>query len=171
MGELKQITIAEIISVALGLLAGTLLLLIKEEVDLVPGLFVILPGLLQMRGSVTTIVSSRISSALHLGTLTRKELRDNILFSLLLSLVSSITVGLVGTGFVYYFAGSLTIKLLLIALFVGVLSSLADVLLVVYPEVLLFRKGIDPDNVMGPYISSIDDFVTLGLIMVMLWIL
>ena len=49
----KEIFTAEFISVTGGLIAGSLLVFQVDKLLLLPGLFILIPGFLEMRGSIT----------------------------------------------------------------------------------------------------------------------
>ena len=65
----------------------------------IPGLLIVIPGIIAMRGNISTALGSRLGSAYHLGVINtdnlfNKELKENITASLLLSLIMSFIIGI-----------------------------------------------------------------------------
>lgn len=164
--DFKEISAGQFLSITGGLIAGILLAYLKEELLLVPGLLVLIPGFLEMRGSISGSLSSRLSSALHIGHITPKTentpfLRENILAAFTLSLTTSIMLGLVSISATYIYFGVFYAKLILIALIAAIISNIILIPSTVYLCFWLFRKGHDPDNVMGPYVTTMGDVVSM----------
>ncbi len=67
--KFKEILFSQIISIIGGLIAGTFLAVHTDQLLLVPGLFILLPGFLEMRGSISGTLSARLSSGLFLGVI------------------------------------------------------------------------------------------------------
>ena len=59
-----------------GVIAGMILHDMENELDLMPGIFILLPAILGMRGNISGALGSRLGSALHLG-LIEPELKWN----------------------------------------------------------------------------------------------
>ena len=66
MNNLKEMFASEFVSVTGGVAAGTLLAFYTDKLQLIPGLFILMPGFLAMRGSIAASLAARISAALHL---------------------------------------------------------------------------------------------------------
>src|SRR3989344_1108100 len=64
--EFNEIFAAEIISISGGLLAGTLLATFLDKILLIPGLLILLPGFLEMRGNISGSLAARLGTALDL---------------------------------------------------------------------------------------------------------
>ncbi|MFX1475080.1 MAG: magnesium transporter, partial [Promethearchaeota archaeon] len=85
------------------LLAGGLLQNIECFYAILPGLVVLVPGLMQLRGNISTSLAQRLGSATHLGLISWKQgfntpLRSNIKASLVLVTVMSFLLGLGAWG-------------------------------------------------------------------------
>jgi len=171
--DLSQIFLSEFISVSGGLLAGLILASSMENIESVVGLLVILPGFMGMRGNIGGTLSARLGSALHLGTLKPKLkfsriLSDNIIASLLTSGVLGLFLGFVAFLFTLIAFGINDFRIVPIAFFASIISAFISVPIAVVTEFFLFRRGFDPDNIMGPYITTLGDVVsTLSLLAVM----
>ena len=166
-GDFREILSAEIISVVGGLLAGTLLAFYTNRIELIPGLFILLPGFLEMMGNINGSLSARLSSGLIIGAVkpdfrSRRILRGNILASVLLSIFLSFILGSVAFIAIYAFFGILAYKIILIALAAGVLANMIQIPLTIGAVFWLFRHDHDPNNIMGPYITTTGDIISVA---------
>lgn len=133
-----------------------------------PGLIVLVPPLIGLRGNINTSMGARLASAMHLGVvdpeaLWDREVAENLGGSLALSATMPALAGVLA------WAASLLIGLevmalsrfVLVASLAGLASGvlLAGVTLVIL--VVAHRYGIDPDNVTGPALATVGDVVTL----------
>ncbi len=161
---------AEIISVTGGLVAGFLLAFSINKLELVPGLFILLPGFLEMRGNISGTLSGRLSSGLFVGALRprfekNKILHGNIIASMVLVIAVSLVLGTVAflaSSYIFHVADA---RIILIALIAGVLSNVIEVPLTIAATFWLFRRGHDPNNIMGPYVTTTGDIISLVALM------
>src|SRR3989338_11706985 len=65
--DFKEITVTQFVSLTGGLMAGTILSTFSNNLLIVPGLFVLYPGFLALKGEIHGSLSARLSSALHIG--------------------------------------------------------------------------------------------------------
>src|SRR3989344_6052583 len=68
-GDFREMLAVEIISVTGGLLAGVALASMTDQISLIPGLFILIPGFLEMRGALSGMMSARLSSGLFLNVM------------------------------------------------------------------------------------------------------
>lgn len=174
--DLKEILIAEVISITGGIFAGSLLAYQTQKIALVPGLFIILPGFLGMRGNIGGSLSARLSSKLHLGKITpsfknNKILKENILASFILGISVSFILGILA------FLSNLIIfnqffpKIILISLLANLLSQLIIIPVTALTCIFLFKNGFDPDNIMPPFISTLGDFISVFSLILSIWVI
>ncbi|WP_406670003.1 magnesium transporter [Methanolobus sp. ZRKC4] len=155
-----------------GVAAGIILSGMTDELQMIPGLIVIAPAVLGMRGNVSSTLGSRLGSAIHMGLITKiernPELINNVSGSLLLSLTMSFILGIVGhlitVGLGLQSAGAFTLTL--IAVLAGVSSGLILAFVAVLLALGMFRFGFDPDNVVTPAIATIGDIVSMIMIFI-----
>lgn len=158
----------ELLATVGGVIAGIILSGMTNELEMIPGLIVIYPGVLGLRGNVSSTLGSRLGSAIHMGLITdidrnNPELVNNISGSLLLGFIMAIILGVLGhfVTLALGFESAGVIKLVLIcaisALTSGVILSFVAVLLAIGT----FRYGFDPDNVVTPSIATIGDIVSM----------
>ena len=164
--EVREILSAEFISVSGAVVAGIVLVSMVDKLYLVPGLFILLPGFLEMRGSISGSLASRLSSGLFLGALkpkirNTKVLRGNVVASIIIALVTSIVLGLVAYAVGYYIFGIASMKIIYIAVIASLLSNAIQIPLTIFTTFWFFRKGHDPNNVMGPYTTTAGDIISV----------
>jgi mgtE-like transporter len=174
--SLREIFTSQIVSVTGGLIAGTILAMYTDKVLLIPGMFLILPGLLEMRGNISGTFASRLSSGLFLGIIkpnkyNTKLLRGNLLASFLLAIFVSLALGLLAFLFNYFVFHTLTYNVILLALIAGVIANTIEIPLTLFTTFYLFKKGHDPNNIMGPFVTSTGDVTTVLSILIALVII
>ncbi len=163
----KEVLPFELLATVGGVVAGLILSGMTEELQVIPGLLVITPAVLGMRGNISSTLGSRLGSAIHMGLITKiernPELLNNIGGSLLLSLLLSFVLGLLGHFMTIALglesAGALTLTL--IAVMAGLSSGLILSVIATFFAIGMFRFGFDPDNVVTPSIATIGDIVSM----------
>ncbi|MBI2076544.1 MAG: magnesium transporter [Candidatus Aenigmarchaeota archaeon] len=164
--DIKEILPVEIISITGGLLAGTMLTFAAGEIYLIPGFLILLPGFLEMRGNISGSLSARLSAGLFLGAVKPKFaggkiLKGNIVASFALVVFLSLFLGMIAYAASSYFFGVAEIKIILIALIAGILSNVVEIPLTIMATFWLFRHGYDPNNIMGPYVTTTGDIISI----------
>jgi mgtE-like transporter len=157
------------------LLAGILLELRSETLITLPILLVFIPPINNLGGSFGSILTSRISTALSLGDMEprfvrNENLEENIVGIIIVGLISSIYLGLV-VYIVGYFTGIQPFPVTTSILF-GILSGLMLTTPIVGVSVAVafisWNRGVDPDNVSTPIITAIADALGISCVMVIM---
>jgi len=148
-----------------GLLAGVVLGGMQAELRAVPGLLVLVPALLATRGNVYGSLGARLSTGLHQGLveprvdLGNRRLRGAMAAALanglLASAVAAVAVFLILTALGDTVAPVTT--LVAISLVAGVLSGVALTGVVVVVVFAGYRRGRDPDTLVGPVVTTTGD--------------
>ena len=164
--DMKEMLSSELISVTGGLIAGFMLASATNQLELIPGILILLPGFLEMRGSISGALSARLSAGLFLGKLkpkleNSKILKSNILACFAQVLIVSFVLGIVAFLAVDIFFGISNMKIIYIAILAGILSNLIEIPLTTIATFWLFRHGHDPNNIMGPYVTTTGDLVSI----------
>jgi len=153
-----------------GLLTGTLLVLYFDVFSIreAPWALILFPGILSVRGAIGGIFSGHLSTGLHLGTVRASYTKNTKNFRILLrgvitlALISGITVG-IGTSIFGVFLWRATvldfIKLLAVILATMALSVVFISPMTIAFSVLSFRRGLDPDVIVYPMISTVADII------------
>lgn len=174
--DLKEILLAESISIAGGIFAGTLLAYQTEKISLLPGLFILLPGFLEMKGNISGSLSARLSSALHLGTLepaikNNQILKENVMAAFILNFIVSFILGVLAFLFTLILFKQNSLEIILVSLIAAFFSSLVIIPVTVVSCFVLYKKGFDPDNIMSPLVSTLGDFVSVASLLFTIWII
>ena len=165
---IKEGTIALFICALSGLFAGIILGNMTYFLEAFPGLMVLIPGAIDMRGNIFGALGSRLGSNLHIGTLSpefkrSKILSENILSSLILTVVLSVFLAFLAKGFciLFNFESISLVDFTLISIFAGLISSIILLPLTMFIAMKSFENGWDPDNITTPIIAAFGDLVTL----------
>ena len=151
------------------LLAGVLLLDINKYFVLLPGLLVIVPGLMESRGSVVSNVATRLGTSVHLGLVSwdlgiNDEVMVNIIATIILNMILS---------FVLAFFGWIMLNILgiphisflglfFIAIFMALTIGMILLGITILVVLVAHRLGIDPDNVTIPIVATLGDVLTIS---------
>ncbi|WP_136717143.1 magnesium transporter [Halorientalis salina] len=152
-------------SVVGGLLAGVVLGGMRGEFRAVPGLLVLVPALLATRGNVYGSLGARIATALHQGLIEPRvrtgddrlqravaaAIANGLLASTFAAVVAFLVLTLIGSG------PAPIATLVAIALLAGLLSGIALSLTVVLVVFAGYRRGYNPDTLVGPIVTTAGD--------------
>ncbi len=153
------------------LLAGITLGSMTNTLSQLPGLMILIPPAIGMRGNIFGALGSRLGTAMHVGTFElslRKGtiLRENLESSLLLTMLMSFLMGFLAKS-ISDLLGINSISLadfVFISVVGGVLSGLVLVLINTLVAVVGFRRNWDIDNFSAPIITAAGDIVTLPML-------
>lgn len=152
-------------SVVGGLLAGVVLSGMRAELRAVPGLLVLVPALLATRGNVYGSLGARVATGLHQGLVEPRvrgadpRLRRAVAGALATGLVVSALAAVLAVGVLTALgrpAAPLS-TLVAIALLAGVLSGVTLATVVVVAVVVGYRRGYNPDTLVGPLVTTAGD--------------
>ncbi|WP_276273093.1 magnesium transporter [Haloarcula litorea] len=150
-----------------GLFAGVVLGGMDAELARVAGLLVLVPALLATRGNVYGSLGARLGSALHQGLVEPRfspadervnaavaaALANGVLVSGLAAVLTVALLGALGRP-----AAPLW-TLLAIALLAGLVSGLLLAVAVVAVVFVGYRRGLNPDTLAGPVVTTTGDVV------------
>src|SRR3989338_6954427 len=159
--KLRYSVFSLVISGVTSVLAGIFLSKSEALILAVPGLLVLLPAALDIRGCIFGTLSSRLGSAFHIGTLKsfdlkNKVLRVNVFASFSLSVVLSVYLGIISKILTYLF-GLPAIpleELVSISLIAGLLSGVLLTVASIWISFLAYKRNWDTDNVTSPLVTS-----------------
>ncbi|MHA1510043.1 MAG: magnesium transporter, partial [Promethearchaeota archaeon] len=155
----KESVIVVLISSVVGLFSGTLLSNNERVLSSFPIILLVLPSLNSLIGDISTVLVSRLTSHLYIGTLSpRIQVSDRLkqdfyglFITILLSLAALISLG--------YILGSVTgiqivNPLLIISIFIITILILFGLMFVFLfmGSILIFREGKDPNNFLIPMV-------------------
>lgn len=146
--------------IALGSITGTL-----QEL---PGLMILLPAAIGMRGNIFGALGSRLGTSIHAGLyepkLTRGGiLHQNVYAATVLTLSVSLLLGVLAKTFSVAFGVSSisVVDFVVISILGGVLSSLVVGAFTVLLSIQAHRHGWDMDSVSSPLVTAAGDLVTI----------
>ncbi|MFW5912728.1 MAG: magnesium transporter [Candidatus Hadarchaeota archaeon] len=149
--------------------AGSFLGSIEENLA-GPGIIIMVPPLLDLRGNIGGAMASRLGTGLHGGIIDSEkiwnpEVTNNLGASSFLTLFTATAVGFMAFGVsvltgISTFSLHLLGKLVSIAVIASLLSNIGLMFLTIFISIFSFRRGWDPDNVTAPIIATIGDFLT-----------
>lgn len=152
-----------------GLVAGLTFGAITGTLEELPGLLVLVPAAIGMRGNIFGALGSRLGTSIHTGTFRLSWRSDtvvgqNLLAASALTLAISAVIAVLAKAFSSAFGVSETISLadfFVISIVGGVLSSIVVLAFTVGVAALCVRRDWDMDNVAAPLVTAAGDMVTL----------
>ncbi|MDK2989789.1 MAG: mgtE-like transporter [Methanoculleus sp.] len=162
---------ALLVSAAAASVAGIYLGSVSEVLGLIPGLMVLLPSIIDMRGNIAGVFASRLSSAMHLGEFSidfeeGSVLGDNIRASFAITILIALVLGTSA------YVGSLLFglpvvgitDLVLISVISGVVSGLVVMGITLVIVLASYRYDLDLDMIGAPTVTTSGDLVTLPIL-------
>ena len=148
------------------LLAGITIQNRFESLLKYPALLVMVPAFLEDSGSLGSILSARVSTKLHLGTLGEtgaswRAATDDVMLVYLYAIPVFVFLGLTSTvvANVLNKASPGIVDMLGVSVIAGFLATTAAVIVGFYSAVATYRFGLDPDNHGIPIVTSSLDFL------------
>lgn len=155
-----------LVSLVAGLFAGTVLgsQTMREGIESVPGILVLLPAFLATRGGVYGSLGARLSSALHQGVVEPRfdagdrRLRNAVVASFVNGMVVSVFIAVIAFAVLLVMgqSGSL-LQLVGVMVVAGLLSAILMLSVMISVLFAGYRRGLDPDNLIGPVVTTLGD--------------
>jgi mgtE-like transporter len=154
------------------LIAGLILANGELQLEQVPGLLLLVPAILSLRGNISSALGSRFGSYMHMGlveselkvsTFKKPIVKENFYASMALNLIMSFALG-VFAYFIAILVGITTASIFVltfIAVVAGFISGFFLVFLTIFLAIFTSSKGMDPDNVLTPTVATIGDIFTV----------
>lgn len=175
---IKESLIALLICAIGDLCAGVILGKMTFFLETFPGLLVIIPGAIGMRGNIFGSFASRLSTNLHIGIISPKfefseQVNYNIFSSFVLTLVLSLFLAIIAKVLCLLLRQPSMdlIDFILISVIAGVISNLIMLPITMFVSFKSFEHGWDPDNITSPIIAAFGDLFTLPAIIASVFIL
>jgi mgtE-like transporter len=170
LGKIKESSTSLVFNLG-GIISGTLLTIYLGVFSLTKWAFIVFPGIMSVRGVIGGQLTGKMTSGLHVGSI-RPSLRNNTeqFYSLIIEIIflgflSTILLTLFN-GLAYSFIYGFNIFSFL-EIFITIQGTMAISLVVVPPitisiAVITFKRGLDPDKMTYPIISSVADITVAG---------
>lgn len=169
----KEGLIALLICALGDLVAGIILGKMTFFLKMFPGLLVLIPGAIGMRGNIFGSFASRLSTNLHIGIISPKfelsdDLNHNIFASFVLTLFLSLFLAIVAKGLclLFNFESISIFDFVIISVLAGIISNIIMLPITMFISFKSFKHGWDPDNVTTPIIAAFGDLFTLPAIII-----
>ena len=166
---LRQGIVALALSTCAGFVAGLVLGSITGTLEKLPGLLVLIPAAVGMRGTIFGAMGARLGTGVAAGlfepTLRRGSLlSNNVVVGILSALLTSFYLAALAKLVASAFGEEAVISfwdLVTISVIGGVLASSITLVVTIGIAVLSFHRGWDLDAVSTPMVTAIGDMVTL----------
>ena len=165
----RQRFVALTVGVIVASSGGLVLAASESTLSQLPGLLLLLPGAIALRGNIFGSMGSRLGTAAHMGTFglsyrVDSVLIQNLLASGSLSIISSLILAVLAKGTASAFGLSPAMSLadfIVISVLGGVLSSIALAAVTVVLSVSSVKHEWDLDNVVAPLVTTTGDLLTV----------
>ncbi len=159
---------ALLISTVTASTAGMYLGSSSNLLERIPGLMVLLPPSIDMRGNISGVLASRLSSSMHLGEFEidfsrGSLLSSNLISSLVITLLTAFVLGVFATA-ISWLIGLATPSisdLVLISVVSGIISGVLVMGITLVVALASYRYGLDLDLIAAPAVTTAGDLVTL----------
>ena len=167
-----------VVSLVAGLFAGTILgsEVMRDGIERVPGILVLLPAFLATRGGVYGSLGARLSSGLHQGVIEPNFRRDQrlsnaVVASFINGMVVSVFIAIVAFLVLWIGAGGGNLLQLVAIMFIsGLLSAILMLSALVSVVFVGYRRGLDPDNIVGPLVTTLGDVFGVVFLLVAIYL-
>ena len=160
---------ALVMAAVASLVAGLILAAITDTLEELPGLLLLVPAVIAVKGNVFGALGSRLGTAIHAGTFRLSGGRDSVMVqnaasSVVLSLVLGVALALMAKGTALAFNVSPTMSLadfVVISALGCLLAAFVVLAITLATTAGAVRFGWDLDNVLAPMVTVAGDIVTL----------
>ena len=166
------------ITTGIEIIAGQLLQGEQKLLVSLPILLVSIPVINSIGGNLGSVVGARLASSLHIGSVqvsfSDPELRENILMAILMGVI---TYFILAIG-IYLFALFIGIEVrnigmiefIFIILSTGFILSCVVIFVSVLTAIISFRRGVDPDDMVAPIVTTTGDLMGILFFLILLQI-
>ena len=167
--DTRQWFVALLIGVLAASAGGLVLAAADGTLRDLPGLLLLVPGAIALRGNVFGAMGSRLGTAVHAGTFrlglhSEGVVIQNLTAAAVLTLVLSVVLAIMAKGTAIVFGISPTMTLadfVVVSVLGGLLASVGVGLATMGLAAGSVRFGWDLDNVMAPLVSTLGDLATV----------
>lgn len=169
LGGARQGLVALVLNSTTSFVAGAVLGSITGTLERHPGLLVMVPAAIGLRGNIFSALGTRLSTAIHTGTFRFSARRDtvlgqNVLASVVLTMGLSVILAVIAkvVAVALGLEGTIPVgDLAVVSVVGGALASVLVLLATVGMTGGATRYGWDLDNVSAPIVSTMGDVLTL----------
>ncbi|HMS24327.1 MAG TPA: magnesium transporter [Acidimicrobiia bacterium] len=167
-----------IIGGSISILAGLTVQGRLDSLSRYPILIVLVPPLLSINGAIGSILSARISTKLHLGTVRADRfgfspVSEDVTISYLLTVPIFFVLGIFCAAISSFghLAGPGWFSVVAISVIAGVIATTFSNIVGYVTAVMTYRFGFDPDNFAVPAVTSVSDLIGAVVLMMTIGVL
>jgi mgtE-like transporter len=165
------------IMILIEIFAGQILQGKQEALFAFPIFLLSIPVINSVAGNIGSVLGARLASGLHVGyisiSIKDKEMHENLLISILIGLITYAILAII----IYYVAsfGKIIEEIALlefvaILVIIGFLLICVVSLMSVITAFLSFKKGLDPDDMVAPVVTTVGDVMGIVFLFLILGI-
>lgn len=165
---LRQAAAALTVSTLAGFVAGLTLASITGTLGRLPGLIILIPAAVGVRGSISGAMGARLGTSTHAGTFEvtwhrAGVLAQNVRAGAILTLASSLYVAVLAkvAAIAFGLESISLVDLVSISMVGSALGSGITMIVTVWIAVASYRRGYDLDSVATPMVTAVGDMVTI----------
>ena len=160
----KETFPSEIVSIIGSIFAGIILIILILPYKSFPILILIIPALLSLRGNNSGPFIARTSRDLIIGEFNKRSFLENVLATYSLAFITALLIGIFSIS-INFFLIKLTVLSNEALLLLPILSIMFALSVSIPCSTLLnflaFKYGLNPNNIVNPIMTAIDDFFTI----------
>lgn len=153
--------------------AGFLLLNFENVYSLLPGLLLIIPGIMESRGVVVSNLAQRLSTSVHLGIVSWKlGINEEIIQNFIATFILNLLLGFFLSVIAYYSSFITKISninfwmLITVTTFMASTVGVVLIVLTIFVVLITHRLGFDPDNITIPIVATLGDITTVAFLFI-----
>jgi len=134
-----------------------------------PGIIVLIPALIGLKGNIDITLGSRLGSAFHLGLISpgniwNEEMKENVIASMILTILMTFIAGILAfvSSFIIDFESAGLLQLVLISVCAGSASGMVLIFITIGVIFISIRFELDPDNITAPSLATLGDLITIA---------
>lgn len=157
-----------VISVFVEIIAGSILGQIFYH-SYFPGILILIPPMMELRGNISSAFAAKLSTALHLGmvkpqfTKNTPKFKSDFYSSLIIIFIMPIILGLLVWIFclIFNISNMGVLFFISISLLTGVISGLIMAAISIFISISTFKNGLNPDSFVVPILGFTGDILTI----------
>lgn len=156
---LKETFPSEIVSIVMNIAVGLVLAVLILPFESFAQIIIMVPALLSVRGNISGSFVARTARDLIIGTF-KKTMAQNVLAVVVLTGVTGCFIAALSMIFATLLHGSYTMPVgffFAIPLLTMALTELVSIPVALLMNMAVFKRGMNPCNVVPPVMTSIDD--------------
>jgi mgtE-like transporter len=166
---LVALLIASLAETGAGIFLGSM----SHLIALIPGLLVLVPPTIDMRGNISGALVSRLASSMHLGEFEidlneQSVLGDNVRVAIITTISISFALGIIASAVTHFIGidGLNPLDFTLISVLSGILSGFLLLIFTYILAVASYRYRLDLDLIGAPAVTAAGDIITLPILVV-----